>query len=103
MCVPCLPIILRLLTCFPHHRYTKSQVLLARLDYLRSTYQIRENDFLSFDALRQTSQCIGRVIRSKRDYGLVVLADKRYDQIHLYNIQCSEIFTLRNENLHTKT
>jgi hypothetical protein len=32
-----------------------------------------------------------------------VLADKRYDQIHLYNIQCSEIFTLRNENLHTKT
>jgi hypothetical protein len=26
----------------------------------------------------------------------------RYDSAHLYNIQCSEIFTLRNEKLHTE-
>ena len=25
-----------------------------------------------------------------------------YDKIHLYNIQCSEICTLRNEKLHTE-
>ena len=33
--------------------------------------QIRDNDFLTFDALRQAAQCVGRVIRSKRDYGSV--------------------------------
>lgn len=51
------------------YQYTKAKVLLARLDYLRKKYNIHENDFLTFDALRQTSQCIGRVIRSKTDYG----------------------------------
>ena len=29
--------------------------------------------------MRQTSQCIGRVVRSKTDYGVVVLADRRYN------------------------
>jgi hypothetical protein len=33
---------------------------------------------MTFDALRQAAQCIGRVIRSKTDYGIVVLADARY-------------------------
>ena len=28
--------------------------------------------------MRQTSQCVGRVLRSKYDYGLMVFADKRY-------------------------
>jgi DNA excision repair protein ERCC-2 len=37
-------------------------------------------DFLNFDALRQASQCVGRVIRSKTDYGLMVLADSRYNR-----------------------
>jgi DNA excision repair protein ERCC-2 len=60
------------------YQYTLSNVLRARLAYLRDTYQIREQDFLTFDALRQSSQCIGRIIRSKRDYGLIVFADKRY-------------------------
>ena len=48
-------------------QYTKSQVLLARLDYLRRTHQIREGDFLNFDALRQAAQCVGRVVRSKTE------------------------------------
>src|SRR5690348_11563598 len=39
-----------------------------------------EQDFLSFDALRQTSQCLGRVIRSKMDYGLMILADQRFNR-----------------------
>ena len=58
--------------------FTESRVLRARLEYLRTTLGIRENDFLSFDALRQASQCIGRVLRNKSDYGLMLLIDKRY-------------------------
>ncbi|KAI3435701.1 hypothetical protein D9Q98_001759 [Chlorella vulgaris] len=52
----------------------------ARLEYLRETFQIKENDYLAFDAVRQAAQCVGRVIRSKADYGLMVLADKRYQR-----------------------
>jgi DNA excision repair protein ERCC-2 len=59
-------------------QYTESRVLRARLEYMRSTLDIREGDYLSFDAMRQTAQCIGRVVRSKTDYGLAVLADKRF-------------------------
>jgi len=62
------------------YQYTKSHVLRARLDYMREKYLIRDNDFLTFDALRQAAQCVGRVIRSKRDYGAVVLADSRYQR-----------------------
>jgi DNA excision repair protein ERCC-2 len=61
------------------YQYTLARPLRARLEYLREQLQIRENDFLSFDAIRQTAQCMGRVIRSKADYGLMVLADKRYN------------------------
>lgn len=28
--------------------------------------------------MRQTSQCVGRVLRSKYDYGQMIFADKRY-------------------------
>jgi DNA excision repair protein ERCC-2 len=61
-------------------QYTLSHILRARLEYLQTHYQIREQDFLNFDALRQTSQCVGRVIRSKTDYGLMILADSRYNR-----------------------
>jgi DNA excision repair protein ERCC-2 len=61
------------------YQYTLARPLRARLSYLRETFQIREGDFLSFDAIRQAAQCMGRVIRSKNDYGLMVLADKRYN------------------------
>ncbi|KAK8635928.1 hypothetical protein V6N13_004640 [Hibiscus sabdariffa] len=61
-------------------QYTLSKILLARLEYLRDTFQIKEGDFLTFDALRQAAQCVGRVIRSKADYGMMIFADKRYSQ-----------------------
>lgn len=48
----------------------------ARLDYLAETFQIKENDYLTFDAIRQAAQCVGRVIRSKADYGMMVFADR---------------------------
>ncbi|KAG8515314.1 General transcription and DNA repair factor IIH helicase subunit XPD [Galemys pyrenaicus] len=52
--------------------------LQARLEYLRDQFQIRENDFLTFDAMRHAAQCVGRAIRGKTDYGLMVFADKRF-------------------------
>ena len=48
--------------------------------YILQKYQIREQEFLVFDALRQAAQCVGRVIRSKEDYGVVILADFRYNK-----------------------
>lgn len=60
--------------------YTQSRILKARLEYLRDQFQIRENDFLTFDALRHASQCVGRAIRGKTDYGIMVFADKRFSK-----------------------
>jgi DNA excision repair protein ERCC-2 len=62
------------------YQYTLSRVLRARLEYLRETFQIKETDYLAFDAVRQAAQCVGRVIRSKADYGLMVFADKRWQR-----------------------
>ncbi|RDL37367.1 putative excision repair protein rhp3 [Venustampulla echinocandica] len=59
-------------------QYTESRILKARLEFLRETYRIRENDFLSFDAMRHAAQCLGRVLRGKDDYGVMVLADRRF-------------------------
>ena len=61
-------------------QYTKSRILMARLEFMRENYRIRENDFLSFDAMRHAAQCLGRVIRGKDDYGIMVLADRRFQK-----------------------
>lgn len=58
--------------------YTQSRILKARLEYLREQYQIRENDFLTFDAMRHAAQCVGRALRGKTDYGIMCFADKRF-------------------------
>ena len=60
--------------------YTQSRILKARLEYLRDAFQIRENDFLTFDAMRHAAQCIGRVLRGKTDYGIMILAEKRFSR-----------------------
>jgi hypothetical protein len=88
------------------YQYTKAKVLLARLDYLRSKHGIHENEFLAFDALRQTSQCIGRVIRSKTDYGVIILADERYAKPTKKNKLppwVTKFFTSDTVNIHTGT
>ncbi|CAG8665321.1 6999_t:CDS:2, partial [Paraglomus occultum] len=58
------------------YQYTESRILKARLEFLRVNYRIRENDFLTFDAMRHAAQCVGRVLRGKTDYGLMIFADK---------------------------
>ncbi|XP_043282259.1 general transcription and DNA repair factor IIH helicase subunit XPD [Venturia canescens] len=60
--------------------YTQSRILKARLEYLRDQFQIRENDFLTFDAMRHAAQCVGRAIRGKTDYGIMIFADKRFSR-----------------------
>ncbi|KAG9300434.1 hypothetical protein G9A89_010059 [Geosiphon pyriformis] len=60
------------------YQYTESRILKARLEFLRDNYRIRENDFLTFDAMRHAAQCVGRVLRGKTDYGLMIFADKRF-------------------------
>ena len=59
-------------------QYVLSVVLRARMAFLRDAHQVTERDYLNFDALRQAAQCCGRIIRSKRDYGIIVFADHRY-------------------------
>ena len=61
-------------------QYTESRILKARLEFLRDTYRIKETDFLSFDAMRHAAQCLGRVLRGKDDYGVMVLADRRFQR-----------------------
>lgn len=60
--------------------YTQSRILKARLDYLRDQFQIRESDFLTFDAMRHAAQCVGRCLRGKTDYGIMIFADKRFSR-----------------------
>ncbi|MGH0123835.1 UNVERIFIED_CONTAM: hypothetical protein FKN15_029957 [Acipenser sinensis] len=67
---------------FVHHFGRAVIMFGARLEYLRDQFQIRENDFLTFDAMRHAAQCVGRVIRGKTDYGLMIVADKE-DQLGL--------------------
>ena len=46
------------------------------MEYLLKEKGIKQSDFLVFDAMRQCAQCVGRVIRGKNDYGLMIFADK---------------------------
>ncbi|KCV67303.1 hypothetical protein H696_06275, partial [Fonticula alba] len=59
--------------------HTESPVTKERLAFLRQERQISEREFLTFDAVRQAAQCVGRAIRGKTDYGLMIFADYRYD------------------------
>jgi len=61
-------------------QYTLSPVIRERLEYLQTKFHINPSDFLTFDAMRQAAQCVGRVIRSKLDYGLMIFADSRYNR-----------------------
>ncbi|KAM0678941.1 TFIIH/NER complex ATP-dependent 5'-3' DNA helicase subunit [Binucleata daphniae] len=62
------------------YQYTESVRIKRRLEYLNTNYKIKPNEFLTFDAMRQAAQCLGRVIRGKNDYGLMIMADYRFDK-----------------------
>lgn len=60
--------------------YHKSPAVLGRMKFLKDTKGITESEFLQFDCMRAASQCVGRAIRNKADYAVLVFADKRYVQ-----------------------
>ncbi|KAK4613460.1 General transcription and DNA repair factor IIH helicase subunit XPD [Fulvia fulva] len=60
------------------YQYTESRILKARLEFLQETYRIKDSTFLAFDAMRHCAQCLGRVLRGKDDYGIMVMADDRF-------------------------
>lgn len=62
-------------------QYTLSRNLRARLEFLKDNHNVKESEFLNFDAMRQASQCVGRIIRSKSDYGIMIFADQRFMKI----------------------
>lgn len=59
-------------------RNTQSQIVQTRADYVESSLGMPKDEFMLFDAMRAAAQCVGRLLRSKTDYGIVVLADRRY-------------------------
>jgi DNA excision repair protein ERCC-2 len=61
-------------------QYTKSRALMCRTEFLEKNFGILQKQFIVFDAMRQTAQCLGRVVRGKMDYGIMILADRRYSE-----------------------
>ena len=59
-------------------RNTQSMIVQSRASYVESKYGFNRYEFLLFDSMRAASQCVGRLLRSKNDYGIVIMADKRY-------------------------
>ena len=59
-------------------RNTMSMLVQTRAEFVETEYGMDRHEFLLFDAMRAASQCVGRLLRSKNDYGIVVMADKRY-------------------------
>lgn len=77
------------------YQYTESRILKARLEFLRDNHRIRENDYLTFDAMRHAAQCVGRVLRGKTDWGLMVFADKvRMDVPNVEDFQLNSYIAL---------
>ncbi|ORC88878.1 DNA repair helicase, TFIIH complex, XPD subunit [Trypanosoma theileri] len=52
--------------------------LRQRIHWMETCLAIPGNEYRNFDAMRQASQCIGRVLRNKTDYGMMLLVDRRF-------------------------
>ncbi|KEG11322.1 putative TFIIH basal transcription factor complex helicase subunit [Trypanosoma grayi] len=52
--------------------------LRQRIHWMETCLGIPGNEYRNFDAMRQASQCIGRVLRNKTDYGMMLLVDRRF-------------------------
>ncbi|GAB1223776.1 hypothetical protein ENUP19_0161G0034 [Entamoeba nuttalli] len=49
-----------------------------RVEYLNNKKIISKDDYFTFDAMRTCNQCLGKCLRGKNDYTVVIYADKRY-------------------------
>lgn len=84
-------------------RNTQSTRVQARADFVEYEYKMDKHDFILFDAMRAASQCVGRLLRSKNDYGIVVMADRRYARDKLRTQLPHWIKQFINENKVTST
>lgn len=61
-------------------------IVLERVKYMTANGRIKDkNEFFEFDTMRQCAQCVGRVMRRKSDYGLMIFADQRFRRPGKYN------------------
>lgn len=67
-----------LLLGLPSGTSLSSSALQARLDYLRHTADVDTATYLTFDAVRLALGCAARSVRDRRDFGVLVLADRRF-------------------------
>ena len=56
----------------------EERALNERKRWMEESLNISETEYVTFDAMRQSAQCVGRVLRNKADYGVMILADRRY-------------------------
>ncbi|KAK8894256.1 TFIIH/NER complex ATP-dependent 5'-3' DNA helicase subunit [Tritrichomonas musculus] len=84
-------------------RNTQSTRVQARADFVEYEYGMNKHEFILFDAMRAASQCVGRLLRSKNDYGIVVMADRRYAKDKLRSQLPHWIKQFINENKVTVT
>ncbi|KAJ5066044.1 general transcription and DNA repair factor iih helicase subunit xpd [Anaeramoeba ignava] len=59
---------------------TQSVHVKDKLEYLGDFYQIKEVDYLNFDAMRNVSHFLSNIVSRKNDYGFVIFADKRFNR-----------------------
>ena len=60
--------------------FHRNPAVLGRMRFLREHKGIPETEYLQFDCMRVASQCVGRAIRNKADYAVLIFADRRYLQ-----------------------
>lgn len=51
---------------------------IARAAYLQAAHDIQLDQWVRHDAAVAVAQCIGRLVRNKRDFGIAVLGDSRF-------------------------
>lgn len=56
----------------------KDDLVLERCKVLEEKFKINRKDFIEFDAIRQSAACLGRVVKSREDYGLMIMCDERF-------------------------
>lgn len=61
---------------FPNIENIKTK---KRFEFLQQVHGISMLDFVNYYAMKQAAYCLSHVFRSKNDYGLMILADKRFE------------------------
>jgi len=61
-------------------------LLKVKSEFFDLKFQIPKEEFLAFNSMRIASQCFAKFLNSKLDYGIVLLADTRYDRANMRSV-----------------